>query len=41
VKNGRVIVYPNAGHFMFADEPERFATDVGAFVSGLEGKTRG
>lgn len=30
---GRVIVYPRAGHFMFADEPERFARDVAAFVS--------
>lgn len=33
LKNGRVLVYPNAGHFMFADEPERFARDVSAFVS--------
>ena len=32
VNDGRVIVYPNAGHFMFADEPERFAADVAAFV---------
>jgi proline iminopeptidase len=32
VRDGRVIVYPNAGHFMFADEPERFARDVAAFV---------
>jgi proline iminopeptidase len=32
VKDGRVLVYPNAGHFMFADEPERFARDVEAFV---------
>ena len=33
LKEGRVIVYPHAGHFMFADEPERFARDVSAFVS--------
>lgn len=32
VRDGRVIVYPNAGHFMFAEEPERFAHDVVAFV---------
>jgi proline iminopeptidase len=35
VKNGRVIVYPEAGHFMFADEPERFAADVASFVARL------
>ena len=35
VKNGRVLVYPNAGHFMFADEPERFAADVASFVARL------
>jgi proline iminopeptidase len=33
VRDGRVIVYPNAGHFMFADEPERFAADVARFVA--------
>lgn len=32
VRDGRVIVYPSAGHFMFADQPERFANDVAAFV---------
>ena len=32
VRAGRVIVYPNAGHFMFAEEPDRFAADVAAFV---------
>ncbi len=32
VRDGRVIVYPNAGHFMFADESDRFARDVAAFV---------
>ncbi|HWU91669.1 MAG TPA: alpha/beta hydrolase [Sphingomicrobium sp.] len=33
VKDGHVLVYPNAGHFMFADEPEHFANDVAAFVA--------
>ena len=33
VRNGRVIIYPAAGHFMFADEPQRFAADVAAFVA--------
>jgi len=33
VRNGRVLVYPNAGHFMFADDPQRFANDVAAFVA--------
>ena len=32
VRDARVIVYPAAGHFMFADEPERFAGDVATFV---------
>ena len=32
VRDARVIVYPAAGHFMFADEPERFAADVATFV---------
>jgi proline iminopeptidase len=36
VRDGKVIVYPNAGHFMFADEPERFAADVARFVSRLQ-----
>lgn len=35
VRDGRVLVYPRAGHFMFADEPERFAHDVAAFVEHL------
>ncbi|HWU74166.1 MAG TPA: alpha/beta hydrolase [Sphingomonas sp.] len=35
VRDGRVIVYRNAGHFMFADEPDRFARDVSAFVNRL------
>ena len=33
VRDGKVIVYPDAGHFMFADDPERFAADVAAFVA--------
>ncbi|HEV2596458.1 MAG TPA: alpha/beta fold hydrolase [Sphingomicrobium sp.] len=33
VRDGRVLVYRDAGHFMFADEPERFARDVSAFVN--------
>jgi proline iminopeptidase len=33
VRDGKVIVYPNAGHFMFAEEPQRFAADVAAFVA--------
>lgn len=33
VRDGRVLVYANDGHFMFADEPERFAADVAAFVA--------
>jgi len=33
VRDGRVIIYPGAGHFMFADQPERFARDVAAFVA--------
>ena len=33
VRDGKVIVYPNAGHFMFAEEPERFAGDVAAFLA--------
>ena len=36
VRDGKVIVYPNAGHFMFAEEPERFAADVAAFVARLQ-----
>ena len=36
VRDGKVIVYPNAGHFMFAEEPERFAADVAAFMARLQ-----
>ena len=32
VRDGQVLVYPDAGHFMFADDPERFARDVADFV---------
>jgi proline iminopeptidase len=32
VRDGRVIVYPGAGHFMFAEQPQRFARDVAEFV---------
>lgn len=35
VRSGAVLVYPQAGHFMFADDPARFARDVGRFVSRL------
>jgi proline iminopeptidase len=35
VRNGQLTVYPTAGHFMFVDEPERFARDVEAFVRGV------
>lgn len=33
VRDGRVVVIPNAGHFMFADQPARFANEVAAFVA--------
>lgn len=33
VPNGRILVYPEAGHFMWADAPERFARDVTAFLA--------
>ena len=33
VPNGRAEVYPEAGHFMWADEPERFARDVTRFLA--------
>jgi proline iminopeptidase len=33
LRDGRVVVYPSAGHFMFAEEPERFARDVAEFVA--------
>jgi proline iminopeptidase len=33
VRNGRVVMIPGGGHFAFADQPERFASEVGAFVN--------
>ena len=30
--HGRFLLYPNDGHFMFVEEPRRFATDVAAFL---------
>lgn len=32
VRNGRVVMIPGGGHFAFADQPERFALEVAAFV---------
>jgi proline iminopeptidase len=32
VKLGRYIEYPEAGHFMFVDDPARFGRDVTAFI---------
>ena len=33
--NARYVEYENSGHFVYLDEPERFARDVEAFVRGL------
>ncbi|MDP8912819.1 MAG: alpha/beta hydrolase [Pseudomonadota bacterium] len=33
VPNGRFLTYPDAGHFMWADAPERFATDLTEFLA--------
>jgi len=33
VRDGRVLVYADAGHFMFDDEPDRFARDIAQFVA--------
>jgi len=30
---GRIVEYPGAGHFMWAEQPERFARDVAAFLA--------
>jgi len=30
--HGRLLVYPGDGHFMFVEEPKRFADDVTAFL---------
>lgn len=34
VPRGRYLEYPEAGHFMFVEEPERFGRDVTAFMKG-------
>lgn len=31
--NGRILEYPGRGHFMFVEDPERFAADVTAFLA--------
>jgi len=33
IVGSRLLVYENAGHFVYLDEPERFARDVIAFIS--------
>jgi proline iminopeptidase len=37
---GRILEYPGAGHFMWAEQPERFASDVVAFLPGVHRKAR-
>lgn len=32
--NGRILEYPDAGHFMWAEQPQRFASDVITFLRG-------
>ncbi len=32
LRRARIVEYPNRGHFMYVEEPERFARDVTAFV---------
>ena len=34
VRNGRMLEYEGAGHFMWLEQPERFARDVSAFLRG-------
>ena len=34
VSNGRILEYEGAGHFMWVEQPERFARDVAAFLRG-------
>jgi proline iminopeptidase len=34
VPSGRYLEYPDAGHFMFVEEPVRFGRDVTAFIAG-------
>jgi proline iminopeptidase len=33
LRDGRIIVYPGSGHFMWAEQPDRFARDVTAFLA--------
>lgn len=33
VPNGRFVVYPEAGHFVWADERDRFARDIASFLA--------
>lgn len=35
VPQGSLSVYPGAGHFMFVEQPERFAADIARFLSAL------
>jgi pimeloyl-ACP methyl ester carboxylesterase len=32
VQNGRLLEYEGAGHFMWVEQPERFARDVSSFL---------
>lgn len=32
---GALLAYPGRGHFMFVEDPERFAADVAGFIAGL------
>lgn len=34
--HGRLLAYGGAGHFMWAEDPVRFARDVGAFLAGMK-----
>ena len=38
VANGRLVVYERSGHFLYADEPDRFARDVTTFLSAARGR---
>ena len=37
IADARLVVYPDAGHALHWEEPERFAADLVAFVEGLAG----
>jgi proline iminopeptidase len=39
--NARYLEYENAGHFVYLDEPDRFARDVAAFVAAAGAARRG